>query len=77
MKYKQKAAGNHRTVKGKKIIFVLCPEFENVWRELLHFQLLIFNSSRAASGISFFRAPTKDDTDSINWRNNTVITCDT
>ena len=42
---------------------------------------LIFNwhSSRAASGISFFRAPTKDDEYKINWRNNivAVITCDT
>ena len=31
MKYKQKAAGNHRTVKSKRIVLVLCPEFENVW----------------------------------------------
>ena len=42
---------------------------------------LIFNwhSSRAASGISFFRAPTKDDKYNITWRNNiaAVITCDT
>ena len=42
---------------------------------------LIFNwhSSRAASGISFFRVPTKDDEYSINWRKNivAVITCDT
>ena len=42
---------------------------------------LIFNwhSYRAASGISFFRAPTKDDEYNINWRNNivAVITCDT
>ena len=52
MKYKQKAAGNHGTVKSKRISFVLCPEFKNVWWELL-------NSSRAASGISFFRALTK------------------
>ena len=40
---------------------------------------LIFNwhSSRAASGISFFRAPTKDDEYNINWRNNivAVTTC--
>ena len=34
MKHKQKAAVNHRTVKSKRIIFVLCPEFENVWWEL-------------------------------------------
>ena len=42
---------------------------------------LIYNwhSSRAASGISFFRAPTKDDEYNINWRNNivAVITRDT
>ena len=42
---------------------------------------VIFNwySSRTASGISFFRVPTKDDQYSINWRNNIVplITCDT
>ena len=42
---------------------------------------LIFNwhSSRVASGISIFRAPTKDDEYSINWRNNivAVITRDT
>ena len=42
---------------------------------------LIFNwhSSRAASGISFVRAPTKDDEHNINWRNNivAVITSDT
>ena len=38
-----------------------------------------WHSSRAASGISFFRVPTKDDEYSINWRNNivAVITCDT
>ena len=73
MKYKQKAAGNHRTVKSERIIFVLCPEFGE--------SCLIFNwhSSRAASGISFFRVPTKDDEYSINWRNNiaVVIACDT
>ena len=35
---------------------------------------LIFNwhSSRAAPWISIFRAPTKDDEYSTNWRNNTV-----
>ena len=42
---------------------------------------LIFNwhSSRAASEISFFIAPTKNDENKINWRNNivAVITCDT
>ena len=42
---------------------------------------LIFNwhSSKAAAGISFFRAPTKDYEYNLNWRNNivAVITCDT
>ena len=42
---------------------------------------LIFNwhSSRAATGISFFRVQTKDDEYSINWRKNivAVITRDT
>ena len=42
---------------------------------------LIFNwhNSRAASEISFFRVPTKDDDYSINWRKNiiSVIICDT
>ena len=35
---------------------------------------LIFNwhTSRAASGNSFFRVPTKDDEYSINWKTNTV-----
>ena len=35
---------------------------------------LIFSwhSSRAASDISVFRAPTKDDEYNINWRNNIV-----
>ena len=35
---------------------------------------LIFNwhSSRAATGISFFRVQTKDDEYSINWRKNIV-----
>ena len=35
---------------------------------------LIFNwhSSRTASGISFFRVPTKDEEYRINWRNNIV-----
>ena len=38
-----------------------------------------WHSFRAASGILFFRVPTKDDEYSINWKNNivTVITCDT
>ena len=38
-----------------------------------------WHSSRAASGISFFRVPIKDGEYSINWRNNivAVITCDT
>ena len=42
---------------------------------------LIFNwhSCGAASGISFFRVPIKDDEYCINWRSNiaAVITCDT
>ena len=42
---------------------------------------LIFNwhSFREASGISFFRVPTKNDEYSINWRNNIVpvFICDT
>ena len=65
MKYKQKIAGNHRTVESKKIIFVLCPEFEN--------------GSSWNPAISFFRVPTKDDEYSINWRNNilAVVTRDT
>ena len=37
MKYKQKTVGNHRTVQTKRSIFVLCPEFEDVWWELLTF----------------------------------------
>ena len=41
--------------------------------------IINWNSSRAASGISFFRVPKKDDEYRINWRNNivAVITCDT
>ena len=37
MKYKLKCVGNHRTVKSKRIIFVICAEFENAWWELLDF----------------------------------------
>ena len=36
-----------------------------------------WHSYRAAPGISFFRAPKKDDEYSTNWKNNiiAVITC--
>ena len=50
-------------------MFVLCANLRMPGENCL-----IFNwySSRAASGISFFRVPTKDDKYSINWRNNIV-----
>ena len=61
-------------VKGLSLYFVLNLRMSGE-------NCLIFNwhSSRAASGISFFRVPTKDEEYSINWRNNivVVITCDT
>ena len=48
---------------------MLCDEFKNAWRELLNFNC---HSSRAATGISCFRVPTKDDQYSTNWRDNIV-----
>ena len=76
MKYKQKSGGNIEQFKVKELssCFVL---------NLTMFGegYLIFNwhNSRAASEISFFRVPTKDDDYSINWRKNivSVIICDT
>ena len=61
-------------VKGLSLYFVLNLRMSGE-------SCLIFNwhSSRAASGISFFRVPTMDDEYNRNWRNNivVVITCDT
>ena len=61
-------------VKGLSLYFVLNLRMSGE-------SCLIFNwhSSRTASGISFFRVPTKDDEYNRNWRNNifVVITCDT
>ena len=55
---------------------MLCPEFRMSGESCL---ILNWHSSRTASGISFFRVPTKDDEYSINWKNNivAVITRDT
>ena len=76
MKYEQNHVENHITAQGKRIMFVLCSEFENV-----RWNCLIFNwhSCETALGFSFFRVSAKDDGCSINWRNNTatVITRDT
>ena len=48
---------------------MLCPEFEMSGESCLIFK---WHSSRAASVISFFRVPAKDDEYSVNWRNNIV-----
>ena len=48
---------------------MLCAEFENFWREMLHFQLAC---SRAAPWISFFGVPAKDDEYCTNKRSNIV-----
>ena len=75
MKYNKKLRGTTEQFKVKGLS--LCFDLNlRIFGE----SCLIFNwhSSRAASGISFFRVPTKDDEYSINWRKNivAVIICD-
>ena len=74
IKYKQKSAGNHRTVKGLALCFVL-----NLRMSVENCLIFNWHVSRAPPGISIFRVPTKDDEYNINWRNNivAVITRDT